>query len=163
MGLWAQVARGGAVASSTRDVGAESAAARSSGGGYAGMKELTAGTHGQRERGSERGCGESGRADERARQGRERKRGKERARGMGLVGRKAEGAGEAGFFSFFFYSGICFPFSFYLLYLIQIQISHKFKLAFLMIMHQTRVKSRVQHDATIHTPLEFELIDYNYK
>jgi hypothetical protein len=31
---------------------------------------------------------------------------------MGLVGRKAEGAGEAGFFSFFFYSGICFLFSF---------------------------------------------------
>jgi hypothetical protein len=82
---------------------------------------------------------------------------------MGLVGRKAEGAAGLGFFSFFFYSGICFPFSFYLLYLIQIQISHKLKLAFLKIMHQTKVKSRVQHDATIHTPLEFELIDYNYK
>ena len=82
---------------------------------------------------------------------------------MGLMGRKAEGAGKAGFFSFFFYSGICFPFSFYLLYLIQIQISHKFKLAFLRIMHQTKVKTRVHHDATIHTPLEFELIDYNYK
>jgi hypothetical protein len=82
---------------------------------------------------------------------------------MGLVGRKAEGAGGAGFFSFFFYSGICFLFSFYLLSLIQIQISHKFKLAFLRIMHQTKVKSRVQHDANIHTPLEFELIDYNYK
>jgi hypothetical protein len=31
---------------------------------------------------------------------------------MGLMGRKAEGAGEAGFFSFFFYSDICFLFSF---------------------------------------------------
>jgi hypothetical protein len=78
---------------------------------------------------------------------------------MGLVGRKAEGAGGVGFFSFLFYSGICFPFSFYFLYLIQIQISHKFKLDFLRIMHQTKVKSRVQQDATIHTPLEFELID----
>jgi hypothetical protein len=36
------------------------------------------------------------------------------------MGQKAEGAGDAGFFPFFFYSGICFPFSFYLLYLIQI-------------------------------------------
>ena len=85
-----------------------------------------------------------------------------RARGMGLVGRKAEGAAGLGFFSFSFYSGICFPFSFYFLYLIQIQISHKFKLDFLRIMHQTKVKSKVQHDATIHTPLEFELIDYYY-
>jgi hypothetical protein len=79
------------------------------------------------------------------------------------MGRKAEGVGGVGFFSLFFYSGICFLFSFYLLFLIQIKISHKFKLAFLRIMHQTKVKSRVQHDATIHTPLEFELIDYNYK
>ena len=43
--------RGEVVASSTRDVGAETAATRSSGGGYAGMKELTAGTREQRERG----------------------------------------------------------------------------------------------------------------
>jgi hypothetical protein len=27
----------------------------------------------------------------------------------------------------------------------------------------TKVKSRVQHDATIHTPLGFNIIDYNYK
>jgi hypothetical protein len=47
--------------------------------------------------------------------------GGKRARGMGQMGRKAEGAGGGvGFFPFFFYSGICFPFSFYLLYLIQI-------------------------------------------
>jgi hypothetical protein len=43
-----------------------------------------------------------------------------RVRGMGQMGRKAEGAGGGGFFPFFFYFGICFPFSFYLLYLIQI-------------------------------------------
>jgi hypothetical protein len=30
-------------------------------------------------------------------------------------------------------------------------------------MHQTKVKSRVQHDATFHTPLEFSLLVYNYK
>jgi hypothetical protein len=82
---------------------------------------------------------------------------------MGQMGRKAEGAGEAGFFPFSFILAFCFPFSFYLLYLIQIQISHKFKLAFPSIMHQTRVKSRVQHDATFHTPLEFSLLVYNYK
>jgi hypothetical protein len=41
--------------------------------------------------------------------------------------------------------------------------SPKFKLDFLRIMHQTKVKSRVQHDATIHIPLGFEPRDYNYK
>jgi hypothetical protein len=86
-----------------------------------------------------------------------------RARGIGPAGPKGRGGRVVGFFSFFFYSGICFPFSFYLLYLIQTQISHKFKLAFLRIMHQTKVKSRVQHDATFHTPLEFSLLVYNYK
>jgi hypothetical protein len=30
-------------------------------------------------------------------------------------------------------------------------------------MHQTKVKFRVQHDATFYTPLEFSLLDYNYK
>jgi hypothetical protein len=92
---------------------------------------------------SGRGRGEGGRADGRARQGRER-RGKEGARaGMGQMGRKAEGGGGSGLLSFLFYSGICFSFSFYLLYLIQIQTSHKFKLAFLRIMHQTKVEFRV--------------------
>jgi hypothetical protein len=47
--------------------------------------------------------------------------------------------------------------------LIQIQMGPKFKLDLLRIMHQTKVKSRVQHDATIHTPLGFNIIDYNYK
>jgi hypothetical protein len=49
--FWAQVAGGGAVASSTRDVGAESAAARNSGGGYAGKTGLTAPAREQREKG----------------------------------------------------------------------------------------------------------------
>jgi hypothetical protein len=80
VGFWAQVAGGGTVASSTRDVGAESAAARSSGGSYAEKTGLTARAREQRERG-ESGCGraEGGRADGRARQGRE-SGGRERAR-----------------------------------------------------------------------------------
>jgi hypothetical protein len=45
------VAEGGAVASSTHDVGVETAATRSSGGGYAETAKLTAGARGQRERG----------------------------------------------------------------------------------------------------------------
>jgi hypothetical protein len=57
----------------------------------------------------------------------------------------------------------CFSLFFYLFYLIQIQMSPKFKLDLLRIMHQTKVKSRVQHDATIHTPLGFNIIDYGYK
>jgi hypothetical protein len=50
-GVLAQVAGGGAVASSTRDVGAESAAARSSGGSYAEKTGLTGRAREQRERG----------------------------------------------------------------------------------------------------------------
>jgi hypothetical protein len=45
------VAGGEVVASSTRDVGAESAARVDRGGGYAGRTVLTAGARGQRERG----------------------------------------------------------------------------------------------------------------
>ena len=54
VGLGAQVARGGSVASSTRDVGAEKAGARSSGGGYARTRELTSRAREQRERGERR-------------------------------------------------------------------------------------------------------------
>ena len=50
-GVLGSSGRGGAVASFTRDVGAETAGTRSSGGGYAGMKELTARAREQRERG----------------------------------------------------------------------------------------------------------------
>jgi hypothetical protein len=140
------VAEGGAVASFTRDVGAETIGARSSGSGYAGTRELTEGARGQREWGSGRTRGESGRADGRARQDKERKGGwgGRRARGgwAGLAER-LRGAGGMGHFVFFFYSSNCFPFSFYLLYLIQFQICHKFKLAPSSIMHQTKVKFRV--------------------
>jgi hypothetical protein len=47
--------------------------------------------------------------------------------------------------------------------LIQIQMSHKFKSNFPRIMHQAKVKPRVQHDATIHTPLGFNILNYYYK
>jgi hypothetical protein len=90
------VAGGEVVASSTRDVGAESATRADRGGGYAGRKVLTAGTHGQRERGSERGCGESGRADERARQGRERRGGGKARAGGGPGGPKGRGGEGSG-------------------------------------------------------------------
>jgi hypothetical protein len=49
--FWAQVAEGEVVASSTRDVGAESAARAARGGGYAETEELTARAREQRERG----------------------------------------------------------------------------------------------------------------
>jgi hypothetical protein len=74
----------------------------------------------------------------------------ERAGGRGARARdgpswaeRLRGGGGVGFFPFSFYSGICFPFSFYFLYLIQIQINHKFKLDFLRIMNQTKVGFRV--------------------
>jgi hypothetical protein len=92
----------------------------------------------------------------------ERAGGRARAR-LGRLGRKAEGGGGDGLLSSFLLFWNCFPFFFYFLYLIQIQISHKFKLDFPRIMHQAKVKSRVQHDATIHTPLGFNIINYNYK
>jgi hypothetical protein len=82
---------------------------------------------------------------------------------VGRLGRKAEGGRGSGLLCLFLLFWNCFLFFFYLFYLIQIQMSPKFKLDFLRNMHQTKVKSRVQHDATIHTPLWFELIDYNYK
>jgi hypothetical protein len=83
------VAEGGAVASSTRDVGVESSVRAARAGGYAGTRELTEGAREQRERGSVRTRGESDRAYGRARQDRERKGGKRaHARGMG---RKAVG------------------------------------------------------------------------
>ena len=102
MGLGAQVARGGAVASSTRDVDAEKAAARSSGGSYARTTGLTSRAREQRER-EESGGGRArgGCADGRARQGRES--GVESARaGLGRLGRKAEEGGGVGFFPFLF-------------------------------------------------------------
>jgi hypothetical protein len=91
---------------------------RSSGGGYAGTRELTAGAREQRERGSGRMRWESGRADGRARQGIERRGEKARARD-GPIGPKGRGGGGMGLFPFSFILAIVFPFLFYLLYLIQ--------------------------------------------
>jgi hypothetical protein len=51
--LRAQVAEGEVVASSTRDVGAESAARAARGGGYTETEELTARAREQRERGKQ--------------------------------------------------------------------------------------------------------------
>jgi hypothetical protein len=125
----AQVVEGGAVASSSRDVGAESSARAARKCGYAGTRELTEGAREQRERGSGRTRGESGHADRRARQDRERKGGKGARAGWAAWAERPRGTGGVGHFSFFFYFSNCFPFSFYLLHLIQFQICHKFKLA----------------------------------
>jgi hypothetical protein len=85
---------------------------RSLGGGYVGTRELTARAREQRERGSGRARGESGCADGRREEG-----GKARAGWAGWAERpRGQGYGPL---SFFFYSSLCFPFSFYLLYLIQ--------------------------------------------
>jgi hypothetical protein len=82
---------------------------------------------------------------------------------VGRLGRKAEGGRGSGLLFLF----LLFWHLFSLFFLFTLFDSNpnkpQFKLAFLMIMHQTRVKSRVQHDATIHTPLEFNLLNYNYK
>jgi hypothetical protein len=126
-GSGAQVAEGGAVASSMRDVDAESSVRAAREGGYAGTRELTEGAREQRERGSGHTRGESGRADRAGPPGQREGGRNGRARGMGRLGRKAEGNMGAG--HFFFYFSNCFPFSFYLLHLIQFQICHKFKLA----------------------------------
>jgi len=88
--------------------------------------------------------------------------GEARARG-GPTGPKGRGGRGSGLLCLFLLFWNCFLLFFYLFYLIQIQMSPKSKLDFLRIMHQTKVKSRVQHDATIHTPLGFNIIDYNYK
>jgi hypothetical protein len=128
-GSRAQVVEGGVVASSTRGVGAEFSVRVAREGGYAGTRELTEGAHKQRERESGRTRGESGSADRAGPPGHREEGGNGRARGVGWLGRKAEGDRGAGHFTFFFYFSNCFPFSFYLLHLIQIQICHQFKLA----------------------------------
>jgi hypothetical protein len=112
-----------------------------------------------RERG---GCAEGGRADRPGPLRRERRGGRRaRERWAGWAERPRGRLGWAALpFSFILN---CFSLFFYLFYLIQIQMSPKFKLDLLRIMHQTKVKSRVQHDATIHTPLGFNIINYSYK
>jgi hypothetical protein len=129
-GSGAQVAVGGAVASSTRDVGAESSVRAAREGGYAGTRELTEGAREQRERGSGRTRGESGRADRAGPPGQREEGGKGRARaGWAGWAERPRGTGLWATFPFSFILAIVFPFPFYLLHLIQIQICHKFKLA----------------------------------
>jgi hypothetical protein len=65
----------------------------------------------------------------RARQDRERKGVKGARAGWADWAEGPRGTGGAGHFSLFFYFSNCFPFSFYLLHLVQFQICHKFKLA----------------------------------
>jgi hypothetical protein len=63
---------------------------------------------------------------------------------------------------FFIYSEFLISFYFYFIISTQIQICLKFKLELHKHMHQTKIEFRVQHDATIHTPLEFDLLKYYY-
>ena len=113
----------------------------------------------ERERG---GYAEGGRADRPGPLRRERRGGRRaRERWAGWAERPRGRLGWAALpFSFILN---CFSLFFYLFYLIQTQMSPKFKLDLLRIMHQTKVKSRVQHDATNHTPLGFNIINYSYK
>ena len=128
----------------------------------AGAREagLTGRAHGQREReaGARKAAAPTGRARCAERGG----EGGARARD-GPAGPKGRGGGWVGLLYLFSFILNCFSLFFYLFYLIQIQMGPKFKLDLLIIMRQTKVKSRVQHDATIHTPLGFNIIDYNYK
>ena len=98
-------------------------------GGYAGTRELTEGAHEQTKRGSGRARRGSGSADRAGLPGQREEEGAgARARWAGWAERP-RGEGVAGQFTFFFYFGNCFPFSFYLLHLTQFQICHNFKLA----------------------------------
>ena len=106
------------------------------------------------------GYAEGDRADRPGPLRRER-RGERRAREVGRLGRKAEGAGKRAALPFSFILELFSPF---LLFILFDSNSNEPQIQFrlLRIMHQTKVKSRVQHDATIHIPLGFELIDYNF-
>ena len=96
VGLRAQVARGGAVASSTRDVGAEKAGARSSGGGYARKTGLTARAREQRESEGASARGESGRRQVGPGEQRENGAGARKAGAPTGGARCAERGGEGG-------------------------------------------------------------------
>jgi hypothetical protein len=151
------------VASSTCDMGTETAARAARGDGYAETRELTARAHEQRERGKPARARGNGAALTGGAARAERGEGEEGARaGWARWAERPRGAGVWAFFPFSFILAIVFPFYFYLLYLIQFQKCHKFKLALPSIMPPTKVKFRVYHDVTIHTPLEFGLIDFNY-
>jgi hypothetical protein len=84
------------------------------------------------------------------------------AAGVGRLGRKAKGNRGAGHFTFSFYFRKCFPFFLFTPF-DSIPNMPQIQIITLKHMHQTKVEFRVQHDATFHTPLEFSLLDYNYK
>jgi hypothetical protein len=112
-GSGAQVAEGEAVASSTRDVGAESSVRAAREGGYAGTRELTEGAREQRKRGSGRTRGESGRADRAGLPGqRERGRNGRARRGWGGWAERSRGTGVRATFPFSFILAIVFSFLF---------------------------------------------------
>jgi hypothetical protein len=104
-GSGAQVAEGGAVASSTRDVGAESSVRAAREGGYAGTRELTEGAHEQRERGS-------GSADRAAPPGQREEGGKGAREGWAGWVERPRGTGMRATLPFSFISEIVFPFPF---------------------------------------------------
>jgi hypothetical protein len=85
---------------------------RSSGGGYARTRELTARAREQRERGSGRARGESGCADGQARQGRERRGGEGARAGWAGWAERPRGAGVWASFPFSFILAFVFPFPF---------------------------------------------------
>jgi hypothetical protein len=85
-------------------------------------------------------------------------------RGRGRLGRpKWAREGGLGHFTFFFYCSNCFPLFFLFTPFDSNSNMPQIQISTLKHMHQTKVKFRVQHDATFHTPLEFSLLDYNYK
>jgi hypothetical protein len=86
---------------------------------------------------------------------------KERGRG-GWDGPAGPGKGGWAIFLFSFISAIVFPFSFLFTPFDSNPNTPQIQISTLKHMHQTKVRFRVQHDVTFHTPLEFSLLDYNY-
>jgi hypothetical protein len=111
-GSGTQVAEGGAVASSTRDVGAEFSVCAAREGGYAGTRELTEGAHEQRDRGSGRTRG----VKRRRRQGgparTERGRGERARAGWAGWAERPRGTGVRATLLFSFIPEFVFPFPF---------------------------------------------------
>lgn len=83
--------------------------------------------------------------------------------GWARIGSKGCLGRGACFFIFFFCSEFCFRFYFSFFPWIQIQkCATSSKEEHLKLMHQTKVRFEVQHDATFHTPLGFYLLGYTY-
>jgi hypothetical protein len=112
-GSRAQVVEGGAVASFTRDVGAETSVRAARAGGYAGTRGMTEGAHEQRERGSGRTRGESGSADSAGPPGQREEGGNGCARGgWADWAERPRGTGVRTTLPFSFILEIVFPFIF---------------------------------------------------